>query len=174
MPMLILISGLPCTGKSSLSEALATELAVPVFSVDPIEAALWRSGIKPGFETGIAAYEVAAALAGEQLKLGHSAIIDAVNPVEAARKTWRDLSAIYHVRLVLIETHCSDIGLHRKRVEDRVRNIPGMPEITWDRVEERRLEYEPWQEERLVLDSVQPVHELVGMALDYICASHES
>jgi adenylate kinase family enzyme len=43
---LILISGLPGSGKSTLAEGLAAKLSIPLFSVDPIESSLIRSGLK--------------------------------------------------------------------------------------------------------------------------------
>jgi len=87
-PTLIVLSGLPASGKTVLAESLSRALSVPNFSIDPIEAAMWRAGL-PKTQTGIAAYEVAQALADEHLRLRHSAIVDAVNPVEAPRAAWR-------------------------------------------------------------------------------------
>ena len=71
---LILISGLPGSGKSTLAEGLAAKLSIPLFSVDPIESSLIRSGLKRSFETGLAAYVVTETLAGEQLNLGMSVL----------------------------------------------------------------------------------------------------
>ena len=77
MQKIIIVSGLPGSGKSSVAEALSRELSLPIFSIDPIEAAMWRSSISKDM-TGVAAYEIVAALADEHLKLGHSVVIDAV------------------------------------------------------------------------------------------------
>jgi len=77
---LIVLSGLPGSGKSTLAEGISRSLSVPVFSVDPIEAAMWRGGLARA-QTGVAAYDVAVTLADEHLRLGHSVIVDAVNPV---------------------------------------------------------------------------------------------
>jgi predicted kinase len=74
----VVISGLPGSGKSTLAQGLSRELPAPVFPIDPIEAAMWRGGLA-GDTTGIAAYDVAATLADEHLRLGHPVIIDAVN-----------------------------------------------------------------------------------------------
>ncbi len=74
---LIVLAGLPGSGKSTLAEALSRHFSLPLFSVDPIEAAMWRGGLARE-QTGIAAYGVAQALAEEQLRLGHSVIVDAV------------------------------------------------------------------------------------------------
>ena len=168
MKSIIVISGLPCTGKSTLSEAIATEMGIPVFSVDPIEAAMWRSGLAPSHQTGVAAYEVAATLAEEHLKLGQSVIVDAVSGMEIARSRWRDIARTHDARMIVIETTCPDLDLYRTRVERRVRNIPGMPELTWDTVELRLREWEPWLDDRLVVDSRRPAAELTQTALQYI------
>src|ERR1700738_3554635 len=93
--ILIVLSGLPGSGKSTLAEGLSRALSVPVFSVDPIEAGMRRSGLAEAAQTGIAAYYVAQTLADEHLRLGHSVIIDALNPVEAPRAAWRSLAAKY-------------------------------------------------------------------------------
>ncbi len=149
---LIVMAGLPGSGKSTVANELARRLTAPVLSIDPIEAAMWRSQISRQM-TGIAAYEIAAAIAEENLKIGISVIIDAVNPVKAARSTWVQLSERQNVRLQFIECSCSDISVHRQRIEARVRNIPGMPEIPWSRVEERKAEYEQWDFDHVTFDT---------------------
>lgn len=165
---LIVLSGLPGSGKSTLAEGLSRSLSFPVFSVDPIEAAMWRSGL-PKTSTGIAAYDLAIALADEHLRLGHSVIADAVNPVEAPRAAWRNLAAKYRAELKIIECVCADEAVHRRRIEARVRDIAGMPEVTWTRVLERRAEYEDWTDARLILDtSTDAPEELLAAALHFV------
>lgn len=157
-----------------MADGLAGALNAPVFSVDPIEAAMWVSGL-PKAETGIAAYNVAQALASENLKPGRTVIVDAVNPVDAARQMWRDLAEQQSVDLVFIEIVCSDAKIHRERIEARVRNIDGMPEVTWEAVQSRRDEYEPWTEDRLVLDTAFELPStLVAKATDYVKSRGEN
>ena len=165
---LIVLSGLPGSGKSTLAEGISRHLSIPVFSVDPIEAAMWRGGLAKT-ETGIAAYEVAIALADEHLRLGHSVIVDAVNPVEAPRAAWRSLAAKHRAALKIIECVCADEAVHRRRVEARLRAIDGMPELTWERVLQRRAEYQAWADARLVLDtSIDAPGKLLAAALSYL------
>jgi predicted kinase len=167
-PILIVLSGLPGSGKSTLAEGLCRRLSVPVFSVDPIEAAMWRAGLARA-HTGIAAYDVAQALTDEHLRLGQSVIIDAVNPIEAPRAAWRKLATKYRANLQIIECICADQAVHRRRIEARVRKIDGMPEITWARVLERRAEYETWTDARLTLDtSTKSAEQLLADALEYL------
>jgi predicted kinase len=165
---LIVLAGLPGSGKSTLAEALARHLLLPLFSVDPIEAAMWRGGL-PRDQTGIAAYVVAQTLAEEHLRLGQSLVIDAVNPVEAPRAAWRNLGTKYQADLKIIECVCTDRVTHRRRIEARVRGIEGMPEVTWAGVEQRRAEYEPWTDARLTLDtSAHPPERLLAEAIRYL------
>ena len=164
---LILISGLPGSGKSTVAESLAAKLSVPLFSVDPIESSILKSGLKRSFETGLAAYLVAEALAGEQLKRGLSVIIDAVNPVQEARDMWHNLVRKQKATLIIIEC-VLDRELHKERIASRRRNMHGIPEVTWEDVENRHKQYVPWKEERLVLDTAIPHEKNVKKALDYI------
>ncbi len=164
---IILFTGLPGVGKSTLAEAVASKLSLPIFSVDPIESAILQSGLTRSFTTGLAAYLVAETLAREQLKLGLSVVVDAVNPVQEARNMWRKLAEIFSANLHIIE--CTlEASIHKRRIEERVRSLHGIPETTWERVETVREEYLPWQEDRLVLDTVNPKEQLLANTLDYI------
>ena len=151
-PTLIVLSGLPGSGKTVLAESLSRALSVPIFSIDPIEAAMWRAGLAKA-QTEIAAYEVAQALADEHLRLRHSVIVDAVNAGEAPRSAWRNLAAKHRVSLKIIECVVSDETTHRQRIEARVRSIARTHELTWARLQQRRDEYEAWIDPRLVLDT---------------------
>ncbi len=165
---LIILAGLPGSGKSTLADGLSRHFSLPLLSVDPIEAAMWRGGLSRD-QTGIAAYEVAQALAAEQLRLNHSVLIDAVNPVEAPRAAWRKLAAKYRADLKIIECICVDQAIHRRRIDARIRNIDGMAEIDWARVEQRRAEYEAWADARLTLDtSAEPPERLLAEAIRYL------
>jgi predicted kinase len=166
--MLVVISGLAGTGKSAIADALGYELGAPVLSVDPIEAAIWRCGIEPSFETGVAAYEVAAALAEHQLSLGLTTITDSVSPIEVARDMWRRAAGRAGAGLRIIEVICSDRRVHRQRLASRRRDIEGFPEPSWDEVQQRRAEWEPWTEDRLVIDTVRTINENVADALGFL------
>ena len=165
----ILVCGLPGSGKSTVAEAIAQKLSIPILSADPIESSIVKSGIARSFETGLAAYFVAEALAAEQLKVGMSVIIDAVNPVKEAREMWRNLATKFGAQRIVIEC-LLDSHLHKTRIESRIRNMPGMPEVTWNDVENRRQEYVAWEEPRLVLDTAGNIQSNVERALNYINA----
>jgi predicted kinase len=166
--MLVVMSGLPGTGKSTIADALGHELGAPVLSVDPIEAAIWRCGIPPSFETGVAAYEVAAVLAEHQLSLGLTAIVDSVSSVEVARDMWRQAAARAGAQLRGLEVVCSDEHAHRERLAGRRRHLEDFPEPSWDEVQQRRAEWEPWTDDRLVIDTVRALDDNVADALRFL------
>jgi predicted kinase len=163
----ILVSGLPGSGKSTVAEAAAEKLRLPIFSVDPIESSIVKSGIRRSFETGLAAYLVAETLAAEQLSLGLSVIIDAVCPVREARLMWHNLADEQNSILIIIECVLAR-DLHKTRIESRVRNMHGIPEVTWSDVEDLRTEYLAWEEERLILDTSNTRENNLSKALEFI------
>ncbi len=162
------VCGLPGCGKSTLAASISARLRLLVFSVDPIESAILRSGIERSFETGLAAYLIIETLADEQLKLGHSVIIDAVSAIPKAKQMWRELAAKYQAHLAIIECVCSDASIHKKRVEARVRGIYGMHEVTWDDVQKRKSEYIAWDEARLTIDAINSPETNMRQALTYL------
>ena len=149
--MLIVFGGRPGSGKTTLSRTLAQELHAVWLRVDLIEAATWRAGVAQDQPTGLAAYCVAFALAVVHLDMGTPIVVDAVNPVEAARQGWRELAASRSLPTRVIEVVCSSESEHRRRVSARKSDLPGFAVPTWDEVVDR--EYEPWTEERLIVDT---------------------
>jgi predicted kinase len=167
---LIIFSGLPGTGKSKLAETIGRDMGIPVFAKDWLEAALLRSDLKQIADAkslGFAGYELLTILAERQLLLGQSVILDSVAGTQSIRDTWRELSEQYKATWRVIECICSDEGLHRARLMDRKRNIPGWHELEWSEVERVKQYYLPWEEEHLVLDMVQAFDENLLKAREY-------
>jgi predicted kinase len=165
--VLIVLSGLPGTGKSAIAEGIARARRAAVLSVDPIESAIVRAGIPATFETGLAAYLVAQALADESLASGLDTVIDAVNSMDEARDMWRQVAARHRVELRIIECVVSDESLHRTRLASRQRGL-ALAEPTWDDVERRRAEWTAWPEPHLTLDAVDPADANLATALGHL------
>ena len=167
--MLITMSGLPGTGKSELAQAIGRALEIPVLSVDPIESAILEAGIARSFDTGLAAYLVVRAVADGQLALGMNVIVDAVNAMEWDKEMWRDLAAKHGAVLKVIECRCSDEALHRERLRARRRGlVEAFAEPSWEDVEQRRLEYTPWVEPALRVDSVESCESNCSRVIDWL------
>ncbi len=168
------MAGLPAAGKSAVAEGLARALGCAVLSVDPVEAAMWRAGVRRDEPTGLAAYLVVEVLAAEQLQLGHDVIVDAVNAVEPAREQWRRLADRTGSVLRFIEVRCSDETEHRRRLEGRRRGIDGFPEPTWEAVQARRAGLDDWHDDRLVIDSMTALGANLRLVLDHLGEAGES
>jgi predicted kinase len=170
---LIVLSGLPGTGKSQIADAIGRARRAPVLSVDPIESAILEAGIEASFETGLAAYVVAERVADASLAAGLDAVIDAVNSVDPARDMWRRLAAKHDVRLRIIECVLTDEKVHRRRLAGRDRGLR-LAEPTWVDIERRRREWTPWPEPHLTLEATEPVRGNVERALAFLDAADDA
>jgi predicted kinase len=146
--MLYIFGGLPGTGKSTLSAALAQRCHAVYLRIDTIEQALRDCGFAVD---GPAGYVVGYQFAKDNLRLGRSVVADSVNPLEITRKAWRDVAMQANAPFVEIEVLCSHREEHRARIESRKADIAGFPLPRWTDVLQRQ--YEPWSTERIVLDS---------------------
>ena len=107
-------------------------------------------------------------LAEHQIRLGLTVIADSVRSVEVARAMWRRAARNAGESVAVIEVVCSDADVHRHRLTTRVRDIAGFREPTWDEVMARRDEWEEWTEDRLVLDTLDPMSDNVARAVAYL------
>lgn len=150
--MLIVFSGLPGTGKTTIAQMLARRCRAAYLRVDAIEQTI-LSSLRNKDEVGALGYLVAYQLAKTNLSLGVTVVVDAVNPLTAIRETWRAVTASASSRIVEVEVLCSDTSEHRRRAECRKADIPGHILPTWDEIQQR--EYEPWSSTRLVVDTAK-------------------
>ena len=159
-PALVIFSGLPGVGKTAIAKELAQQTGAIHLRIDSIEQALRDSGkITRAMED--AGYRVAYAIAEERLRAGHSVVADCVNPIQITRDVWRDIALVCGAAVVEVEVRCSDRAEHRRRVENRDSDVPGLRLPTWQEVLKR--EYEPWDREHIVVDTaLSGVQDAVG------------
>ena len=168
--MLIVIGGLPGTGKTSLATRLARLLDAVHLRIDTIEQAI-RTSTMAADDVGSAGYVVAHAVAGDNLRLGRIVVADGVNPLASTRAAWRAVAQRAAVSRFEVELICSDPFEHRRRVESRQPDIAGLKLPTWEEVMAR--EYEPWTGDHVVIDTAQRPLEASVTALHALLLARE-
>ncbi|WLI44423.1 AAA family ATPase [Pseudomonas beijingensis] len=148
--MLIVFSGLPGTGKTTIANDLAATTGAVYLRIDTIEQAIRNSGAL-AHDVGRSGYMVANELALSNLRLGRTVIVDCVNPVLESRIAWSEVASRAGSRLANIQVICSDKHEHQCRVETRRGDIPGLTPPTWQSVLDH--EYEPWDEVPFCVDT---------------------
>jgi len=149
-PVLVVVGGLPATGKTTIAAALARQVGAAFLRVDSIEQAILRSTslVQP---VGPVGYVVGYALAGDQLRNGLSVVADSVNPLALTREGWRETGLSQGASVVEVEVICSDPVEHRRRAENRTIDIVDLRLPTWQEIVER--EYHSWDRTHLILDT---------------------
>lgn len=146
--MLIIIGGLPATGKSTLAGALGTEFDALHLRVDTIEQAIVHSGFGT-HPVGPVGYDIGYALAADFLRQGHCVVAESVNPLAVTRDAWRRAGAGFAV--IEVEIVCSDPDEHRRRAANRISDVEGLTKPSWQAISAR--EYEPWDRDHVVVDT---------------------
>jgi predicted kinase len=146
-PALIVLSGLPGAGKTTIANELARRFGAVHIRIDVIEQALRNAGIAVEAE----GYLVGYALAEHHLRAGRMVVADSVNPWPETRAAWRHAASASGARALDVEVVCSDAAAHRQRVESRTADIRGHRVPAWTEVVER--DYRAWDRDRLVIDT---------------------
>ena len=157
--MLIALGGLPGVGKSTIARSLAQRIGAVHLRIDTIEQAMRNAGLTVSGPEG---YLVGRDLAEDNLRIGQTVIVDAVNPLAITRTYWRETAARMEVELVEIKVVCSNKRENRRRVESRIADILDLVLPTWQQVLERH--YEPWETAHVIDTAGRALEDTVSQA----------
>jgi predicted kinase len=96
-------------------------------------------------------YRLSYRIAMDNLKLGVDVVADSCNPIELTRREWEQVAQEVGATFINIEVLCSETSEHRRRIESRLPDIPGLKLPTWQEVDDRH--YEPWSRDRIVVET---------------------
>lgn len=152
--MLVMFSGLPGCGKTSLARRAARWFHLPLFAKDRIQAYLRARGMAS--RSGPEGYQLLIDLADEQLGLGVGVILDGVFPLAGFRDQARKIASRHAAIFRPVFCHCSDEALWRSRMPQRQAFVPNWTPVGWDEVERLQSIFEPWDSDKaLSLDAVE-------------------
>ena len=110
-PILLLISGAPCTGKTTLGARLAADLGLPFIYKDGIKERLFdRLGSKDvAFSRllSLATYDILYYCVQSQLEAGRSLAVEANFKIQVDSAKFHDIQQRYGVQLLQIHCHAS-------------------------------------------------------------------
>lgn len=150
MARLIVMAGRPGVGKSAIARELAARTGAVWLRVDSMDQAIWNSGTAPE-DLRDWTYRAGQAVAADNLRLGLDVVADCVNDVGEARAGWAAAGEAAGAEVAFVEVVCGDAAEHRRRVETRGGDVPGLKLPDWAAVEGRG--YQDWDRPRIVVDT---------------------
>jgi predicted kinase len=148
--VLVIMSGLPACGKTTIARGLAREIGAVHLRIDVIEHAVERAGAGSN-PLGAVGYVIGYALAEDYLRQGLDVVADSVNPLAITREAWRGVARAGPGGYLDVEVICSDPAEHQRRASARITDVPAFQLPTWLDIVSR--EYEPWDRDHVVVDT---------------------
>lgn len=161
--MLILVCGLPATGKSTFANNLAKKIDAAVLRTDVIRKELLE---RPRYseEEKELVYKVTFLLAKYLLRANQNVIIDGTFYKKRLRQRVYNLAKETFSRLHIIECICPERVI-RARMRRRPRNIYEPSDADFDIYKKIKEQYEPIKREHIVIDTSKSFNQNIKKAL---------
>jgi len=151
--MLIIMTGLPGTGKSTVAAALGRETGARVLSTDGIRAQSGRPGFSRSAKGGV--YERMFALAEQALESGRSVILDGTFYLERLRRAGAAVGRRAGASVFVVEV-VSPVPVVKRRMDRRLRAARGPRPAAFMVHGFIKKSYEPVRGRHFVVDTADP------------------
>lgn len=138
---LVIFSGLPGTGKSTLADKLARELHWPLLRIDDVIGEIPENPSVAFWDSKVA---ILLGLTQTQLELGLSVIVDSVF-MNMDRNHAQELARKYRARFLPIFVFVSDENVWKERVTNRSKELNDKDVATWERIQHQRAHFREWE-----------------------------
>jgi predicted kinase len=162
---LIIFSGLPGTGKSTLANRLARQLRMPLLCIDDVIGEVPAGAGIPFWDSKV---EVLLRLVEVQLELGLSVVVDSVF-MNMDRNHAQELARTYDAHFYPIYLSVSDDEVWKQRVTARYDEMKDKEVTTWERIQHQRERFHDWEPDTaLFVDSLNPADRNYETVLNFV------
>lgn len=162
---LIVFSGLPGTGKSTLASQLARELHMALLCIDDV---IGEVPAGAGIDFWDSRVAILLRLTEVQLDLGLSVIVDSVF-MNMDRNHAQELARKYDARFYPIYVFVSDDEVWKQRVNERYEEMNNKDVATWERIQHQRERFRVWEPgTALFIDSLHSVDGNYEAVLNFV------
>lgn len=164
-PTLVIFSGLPGTGKSTLANKLARELRWPLLCIDDVMGEIPENPNVAFWDSKVA---ILLGLTETQLELRLSVIVDSVF-MNLDRNHAQGLASKYKARFRPIFVFVSDDYVWKERVTTRYRESKNNNVATWEQIQHQRRHFRKWEPDTaLFVDSLRSFDRNYETVLNFV------
>ena len=164
--MLILVCGLPATGKSTVARNIARKLKAAVLRTDIIRKQLFESPTYSNEEKRLV-YKAMFLVAEYLLRSDRNVVLDGTFYKRSLRRQVYDISKRTGARLAVIECRASDESIER-RMGRRTRRKSGPSDADYEIYKKIKIDFEPIRRDHLTLDTSKSKQNNLEEALRYL------
>ena len=162
---LILFSGLPGAGKSTLAMRLAREMQLPLLCIDDVIGVVPENAGIPFWDSRVA---ILLDVVRTQLEVGLSVIVDSVF-MNMDRNHAQEMARKYQAHLLPVYVFISDENVWKERVSARYDKLNDKDVASWENIQHQRQRFREWEPgTALFIDSLNAVDQNYETVLNFV------